>query len=116
MAVGARGAISVAANVAPRQIAAAIKLSLINNHDRAREIYRRMWPVLTEIASEVNPLPIKCALSLMGLIGEYYRLPLLPLPEAKRGRLRQALITCGLLDSDSECKQFNKGSEQHADY
>ncbi len=102
MAVGATGVISVAANVAPRQIAAAVKLSLENNHNGAREIYRKMWPFLAEIASEVSPIPIKCALSLMGRIEEYYRLPLLPLSSDRRERLRQALLVCGLLDSEPQ--------------
>ena len=44
---------------------------------------------------ETNPIPIKAALAMMGLIGEHYRLPLVPMSAENRGRLREHLLQPG---------------------
>jgi 4-hydroxy-tetrahydrodipicolinate synthase len=98
MALGASGIISVTANVAPKVVASAVRCSRENDVAGARALHQQLWPIITEIASVTSPLAIKCALALMDLIEEHFRLPLLPVSSARRDRMRSALIACGLLE------------------
>lgn len=96
IAMGARGAISVVANVAPAETNALARAALEGNRARTTELYYRLWPLMRALASDINPIPVKAALHLMGLISDELRLPLTPLPAEKRAQLRRALAACGL--------------------
>ncbi len=97
MAVGARGVISVAANVAPRQTRALCAAALSGDGARARSLHLRMFPLVKALFSETNPIPVKAALEMMGLCRGEPRLPLTPLAGALRPNLRAALREFGVL-------------------
>lgn len=88
MAVGAKGVISVASNLYPREVGRLVDLALKGDFARARALHRRLYPVFKAIFVESNPAPIKAALARAGVIGsEEVRLPLAPLSAAGRATL-----------------------------
>jgi len=93
---GARGVISVSANVAPglmRQMCAA---ALAGDNARARELDDRLSALHRDLFIEANPIPVKWALFRMGLIEAGIRLPLTPLAEDCQGRVLAALNQAGV--------------------
>ena len=97
LAIGASGIISVTANVAPKQMAELYEAFLNGDLKKARAYHERLWPVTKALFSETNPIPVKAALAMMGLIQEEYRLPLVKINRQNRNILRRALIDAGLL-------------------
>lgn len=95
MAVGARGVISVAANLAPRAVASLCAAALEGDFRKARRLHRRLFPLMRALFLETNPIPVKAALEIMGLCGGIPRLPLTPLAARHRSALRQALRAAG---------------------
>jgi 4-hydroxy-tetrahydrodipicolinate synthase len=92
MAVGAKGVISVASNLYPREISRLVAHALAHDYPKARALHRRLYPVLKALFIESNPVPVKFALAEAGIIGsEEVRLPLSPLSEDSRKALRAAL-------------------------
>ncbi|AOS45844.1 4-hydroxy-tetrahydrodipicolinate synthase [Lacunisphaera limnophila] len=92
MAVGAKGVISVASNLYPREVSKLVALALANDYPKARALHRRLYPVFKAIFVESNPAPIKLAMARAGIIGsEEVRLPLTPLTAASREVLLSAL-------------------------
>jgi 4-hydroxy-tetrahydrodipicolinate synthase len=88
MAVGAKGVISVASNLYPREVGKLVALALKGDYARARALHRRLYPVFKAIFVESNPAPIKAALARAGVIGsDEVRLPLASLSEAGRATL-----------------------------
>ncbi len=65
----------------------------------ARELHYRLLPLMEANFLESNPGPVKAALALMGLVDEQLRLPLVPVQEQTRARLRAVLGALGLLSS-----------------
>jgi len=90
MALGGKGTISVASNIIPAQMEELVQAALSENTARARELHYRLLPLFKEL-SDTNPIPIKCALHLKGMIEEIYRLPLCPMEEQKRSILAATL-------------------------
>jgi len=92
--MGGHGVVSVTANVAPRLMAEMVKAALAGDIQGARERNDRLLPLHRKLFIESNPIPVKWALSTMGLIENEVRLPLVPLStqhyEAVRGALREA--------------------------
>jgi len=97
IAVGGRGVISTTSNVAPRQMMELVAAARAGELERAREIHLRLLPLFDALFCETNPIPVKAALALLGLIGEEIRLPLTPLGAAKRDRLEATLKEQGIL-------------------
>ncbi len=97
LALGGVGAISVTANVAPKDAAALFDSFFAGNHDEARRIHFKMEPLHSAMFLETNPIPVKTALALMGKVSEEFRLPLCPLADANKEKLRKALTDYGLL-------------------
>ncbi len=92
MAVGAKGVISVASNLYPREVGRMVALALAQDYPKARALHRRLYPVFKTIFIESNPAPIKLAMARAGLIGsEEVRLPLSTLSEASRHTLLATL-------------------------
>ena len=97
MALGADGLISVAANEAPELMSRMVDLALEGKWDEARNLHYRLLPLMEVNFIESSPGPVKAGLAMMNLIGENYRLPLVPIEEKSRARLRTVLAELGLL-------------------
>lgn len=96
-ALGGVGVISVASNLIPREVSELTRLSISGQLDAARELNRRLTPVFKAMFIESNPIPVKAALAMNGMIEEIYRLPMCPLGEANRRRLEVVLQEAGVL-------------------
>jgi len=97
MAVGASGVVSVAANVAPADVAALCNLAANGDYPAARKQHYKLARLFKAMFLETNPMPVKAALSLMGLIKNNLRLPLVPLSEEYYTELKGALTELGLI-------------------
>ncbi|HEX8556488.1 MAG TPA: 4-hydroxy-tetrahydrodipicolinate synthase [Pyrinomonadaceae bacterium] len=97
-ALGADGLISVASNEAPELVSRMVEGALAGRWDEARELHYRLLPLMDANFVESNPGPVKAALALMGLLEENLRLPLVPVTEETRERVRGALAGLGLLE------------------
>ena len=97
MSVGARGVISVAANVAPARTAALCSAWLGGDSEGARRIHYELMPLFKALFLETNPIPVKAAVAAMGKVAEEYRLPLCPLADSNRSRLMAVLKKQGLV-------------------
>lgn len=91
MALGARGVISVASNVIPRQMRDMAASWLHGEAGRALDLQVEWLPLIRALFSEVNPIPVKAALHMMGLIENTLRLPLTPLDDERAEALRREL-------------------------
>jgi 4-hydroxy-tetrahydrodipicolinate synthase len=96
MLAGARGVISVSANVAPKLMAQLCEAALRGDVAAARALDQRLRPLHEQLYGEANPIPVKWALHEMGKIGTGIRLPLTPLSESFRPVVREALRAVGL--------------------
>ena len=97
MAMGGDGCISVVANQVPELFTRMIHQALEENWKQARELHYRLYELMQANFLETNPVPVKAALSMMGLIEEVYRLPLVPLQPQNRRRLEKILKKLGLV-------------------
>jgi 4-hydroxy-tetrahydrodipicolinate synthase len=96
--VGGKGVISVVSNVAPRDMADLCALTLDGKMKEAMALYYRLLPLCHGLFYETNPAPVKAALAMMGKIeSEELRLPLVPMSEPNRERLRRDLLAYGLI-------------------
>ena len=97
MAVGAAGIISVASNLIPKEMTEMVTAFRSGAADRARELHERYYPFFRDQFIETNPIPIKAAMALAGLLEEEYRLPLCELSPAHREQLAATMRRCGML-------------------
>lgn len=97
MAVGADGVISVVSNVVPREVTRMVAAFRHGQIRKATQLHAKLYPLFKDLFIETNPVPVKAALAMMGLINEEYRLPLVPMGAANRAKLRATMRTCGLL-------------------
>jgi 4-hydroxy-tetrahydrodipicolinate synthase len=97
MAVGAKGVVSVASNVAPKEVAQMVTAYAAGETKRALELHQKLYPLFKDLFVETNPVPVKAALAMMGQIEEEYRLPLVPMAAKNRALLRATLEGCGIL-------------------
>jgi 4-hydroxy-tetrahydrodipicolinate synthase len=92
LAIGARGAISTLANVAPAAAAELTRAYAAGNHARARQLHYELLPLTQALFIESNPIPVKTALAILGRIpSPTLRLPLTEISKANRDRLEAAL-------------------------
>lgn len=96
MLLGGRGVISVTTNVAPRAMQDLCVAALRGDEKTARAIDARLMGLHTTLFLEANPIPVKWALTQMGLIPEGIRLPLTPFSPAHHDTLRQAMRQAGV--------------------
>jgi 4-hydroxy-tetrahydrodipicolinate synthase len=96
MAVGATGVISVASNILPAEVTAMVHAALAGRFDRARELHRRLYPLFRDLFVDTNPIPVKAAMAMMGLIAEEYRLPLCAISDTHRRVLAASLAKAGV--------------------
>jgi 4-hydroxy-tetrahydrodipicolinate synthase len=96
MRIGARGVISVTANVVPRAVHEVCAGALAGRFDDATAQDRRIAPLHAALFVEPNPIPVKWALQRMGLVASGIRLPLMPLEQAHHGVVEAALRATGV--------------------
>jgi 4-hydroxy-tetrahydrodipicolinate synthase len=97
MAVGGSGVISVASNIAPRPVADLVHAAQAGQWDKARALHMKYHRLFTDLFLDTNPIPIKAAMAMAGMIEEVYRLPLCETSEAIRKKLAECLKEVGLL-------------------
>ena len=98
-ALGGVGVISVAANVVPDKMHELVTLCLDNDFAAAGKLQLELKELCDALFCEVNPIPVKTALNLMGMEAGDLRLPLCEPSPANRERIRRALVQYGLLDA-----------------
>jgi 4-hydroxy-tetrahydrodipicolinate synthase len=97
MALGGRGIISVASNEIPAEMTQLAQLCLAGDFAAARALQRKYLPLMEVNFVESNPIPVKAALALMGLLEPVYRLPMVPPKEENLTRIEKVLESVGLL-------------------
>ena len=97
MAVGGRGVVSVVANIVPRDTAEMTHAALEGDWKRARDLFHRLFPLCRAMFIETNPIPVKEAMAMLGMIAPEFRLPLCRMADANRERLKTILQQFGLL-------------------
>ncbi len=100
MSQGARGVISVSANVAPRRMHDACAAALSGDLAKARAIDATLQPLHKDLFVEANPIPVKWAVARMGLIGNAIRLPLVELSAAHQDAVLRAMRAAGVTIED----------------
>lgn len=89
--IGAKGVISVTANLVPQLMAEQYDSVKKENWKRAKEIHYQLLELHDVLFVETNPIPIKAALNMMGLLAEEYRLPLVAMSAENREKVKQVL-------------------------
>lgn len=97
MTLGAVGVISVVANVMPAEMQQLTDAALLGDFVTAGQLQLELYPVCKALFSEVNPIPVKTALAMLGYCQEEFRLPLCPMGIDNRKRLEQLLTDTALL-------------------
>jgi 4-hydroxy-tetrahydrodipicolinate synthase len=97
MSVGAQGVISVASNVIPREVVHMVKAFAKGNLGAALKLHQKFYPLFKDFFIETNPVPVKAALAMLGVVEEEYRLPLVAMSAANREKLRKTMKACGVL-------------------
>ena len=97
IALGGRGVISVASNEIPGEMTALTQHALANDFAAAREMQRKYLPLMEVNFVESNPIPVKAAMALMGLLEPVWRLPMCPPAAANLAKIEKVLETLGLL-------------------
>lgn len=97
MLAGAKGNVSVTANVAPKGMAELCEAAIAGNEEETERLNELLMPLNRKLFLEANPIPVKWALYHMGLIGEGIRLPLTPLSDRFHGEVEDALKASGVL-------------------
>ena len=97
IAAGGDGLVSVASNEVPGPITKLVDAALAGDFVRAREIHYKLLPLMNANFLESNPIPVKAVLSMMGMIGENYRLPMVPMTPANRDQIQKIAESLGLV-------------------
>jgi 4-hydroxy-tetrahydrodipicolinate synthase len=101
IALGADGLVSVASNEAPDLMSQMVNAALDGKWDDARALHFKLLPLMEVNFIESSPAPAKAALAMMGRVEENLRLPLVPVEEKSRQRLREVLDELGLLKGET---------------
>jgi 4-hydroxy-tetrahydrodipicolinate synthase len=97
IALGGHGLVSVVANEIPGEMTDLVQRALANDLGGARELQRKYMPLMEVNFVESNPIPVKAAMALMGLLEPVYRLPLCPPNPANLAKIEKVLEPLGLL-------------------
>ncbi len=98
MAHGGHGCISVTSNVAPRLCAEFQSACLKGDYKAALKLQDKLMPLHQHLFVETNPSPAKYALSVLGKCAETVRLPMVPLAESSKAKVREAMVHAGLIN------------------
>ena len=91
MATGAHGVISVASNIAPKEVTQMVEAMQRGELEKARALHHRLFPLFKACFVESNPIPAKAALAQLGVIGETVRLPLATASDATKALIQKVL-------------------------
>lgn len=91
VALGGDGCVSVVSNEVPKEFSHLMRLCLKGQWDEARKLHYRLLPLMNINFIESSPIPVKTALAMMGMIEEVFRLPMVPLTEQSRLKLKKVL-------------------------
>jgi 4-hydroxy-tetrahydrodipicolinate synthase len=97
IALGGRGLISVASNEIPAEMTTLVQLALSGDFAGARVLQRAWLPLMEVNFVESNPIPVKAAMAMMGLLEPVYRLPMVPPLPQNQARIEAVLKSVGLL-------------------
>jgi len=97
MSLGGDGVISVASNLVPQEVCSMVNLALAGKWDDSRKYHYYLLPIFKVLFIETNPVPIKTALALQGKIKEIFRLPLSPMDQSNREKLKEVLASKKIL-------------------
>ena len=95
---GACGVISVASNVIPSEVGEMIRIALTGKMDQARMIHQKWERLFDDLFIDTNPIPVKAAAAMLGMVDEVYRLPLCPMLPELRDQLQQTMSKLGMLE------------------
>jgi len=98
IALGAEGIVSVASNEIPDFMSRMTELALAGSWTEARALHYRILPLMEINFIESSPGPVKAAMAMMGLLEENFRLPLVPIKDQSRARIRAVIAELGLLE------------------
>ncbi len=99
LSIGGKGVISVAANIVPQDIVQIITAYADGHVKKAQDRYYRLLPLVQALFLETNPIPVKTAMGLMRLCPDELRLPLSPMSESNRDKLKNVLKDFNLIKS-----------------
>jgi len=97
MAIGATGVISVVANIAPRLMKKLVEAFAAGRNSEAERLHLQLYPLCKAMFLETNPIPVKAAMRMMGMLNGELRLPLSPLSPEKEPALQAVLRSFGLV-------------------
>jgi 4-hydroxy-tetrahydrodipicolinate synthase len=97
IAAGGDGVVSVMSNETPGMMSQMTNAALAGDFARARELHYKMLPLMNANFIESNPIPVKAVLAMMGMIGENYRLPMVPMTPANRSQIQKIAEALGLV-------------------
>lgn len=97
LALGGKGAISVTANICPKDMAELFNVWEKGDIEHARKLHYKLEPLNKAMFIETNPIPVKTALAMMGKIKEEFRLPLCEMSQTNKEKLAEVLRSAGLI-------------------
>jgi len=97
ISIGGRGVVSVISNYAPKKFSEMVNYALKGKYNEARKIHYDLFELMKLNFIEPNPIPVKAALSKIGLIDNYLRLPLMPITKKNSLIINKALEKVGLI-------------------
>lgn len=97
LAIGGTGVISVLSNIMPREVSQLVELFRRVRIVEARELHYDLLPIVRALFLETNPVPVKRAMHLLGMVEPEVRLPLCPMTDANVARLQVAMTNAGLV-------------------
>jgi 4-hydroxy-tetrahydrodipicolinate synthase len=97
MALGGKGVVSVASNIVPDRMAKFVGAAMKGDWEAARKMHYELLPLFKAIFIETNPIPIKAALAMKGMIAETYRLPMCPMAPKNRESLATTMRELNIL-------------------
>ena len=97
MSIGAKGVISVAANIVPKQVSEMVNLFLQGHVEAAKKIHYELASLFKAMFFETNPMPVKAAMGFMNLMEPEWRLPLCPPTAPTKEKIKEVLKAQGLI-------------------
>ena len=94
---GALGVISVASNIIPAEVVALVSAALAEEYGTAQELHNKYAQLFDDLFIDTNPIPIKAAMAMKGLLNEVYRLPMCSTTDENKKTLRASLESAGVL-------------------